>query len=53
MTTGRGTWSRPRRYDRNHVVIGAGSAGLVSAYLGPPCAPGSRWLKATAWAVIV
>ncbi len=34
MTTGRGTWSRPRRYDRNLVVIGAGSAGLVSAYLG-------------------
>ncbi|MEJ7931106.1 FAD-dependent oxidoreductase [Ramlibacter sp. AN1015] len=25
---------RPRRFDRNLVVIGAGSAGLVSAYLG-------------------
>ena len=34
MTTRRGTWSRPRRYDRNLVIIGAGSAGLVSAYLG-------------------
>ncbi|CAM3049971.1 FAD-dependent oxidoreductase [Paracoccus nototheniae] len=26
-------WTRPRRYDRNLVVIGAGSAGLVSAYI--------------------
>lgn len=26
-------WRRPRRYDRNLVVIGAGSAGLVSAYI--------------------
>ena len=34
MTVRRGNWSRPRRYDRNLVVIGAGSAGLVSAYLG-------------------
>jgi len=34
MTPGRGNWSRPRRFDRNLVVIGAGSAGLVSAYLG-------------------
>lgn len=29
----RGPWTRPRRFDRNVVVIGAGSAGLVSAYL--------------------
>ncbi len=29
----RGRWTRPRRFDRNLVVIGAGSAGLVSAYL--------------------
>ena len=28
-----GRWPRPRRFDRNLVVIGAGSAGLVSAYL--------------------
>ena len=34
MTAGRGNWSRPRHFDRNLVVIGAGSAGLVSAYLG-------------------
>lgn len=27
-------WSRPKRYDRNLVVIGAGSAGLVTAYIG-------------------
>ena len=27
-------WSRPKRFDRNLVVIGAGSAGLVSAYIG-------------------
>jgi pyruvate/2-oxoglutarate dehydrogenase complex dihydrolipoamide dehydrogenase (E3) component len=27
-------WSKPRRFDRNLVVIGAGSAGLVSAYIG-------------------
>ena len=26
-------WPRPARYDRNLVVIGAGSAGLVSAYI--------------------
>jgi pyruvate/2-oxoglutarate dehydrogenase complex dihydrolipoamide dehydrogenase (E3) component/uncharacterized membrane protein YdjX (TVP38/TMEM64 family) len=26
-------WRRPRRFDRNLVVIGAGSAGLVSAYI--------------------
>ena len=27
-------WRRPSRFDRNLVVIGAGSAGLVSAYIG-------------------
>jgi pyruvate/2-oxoglutarate dehydrogenase complex dihydrolipoamide dehydrogenase (E3) component len=26
-------WERPKRFDRNLVVIGAGSAGLVSAYI--------------------
>src|ERR671934_1808566 len=26
-------WKRPRRYERNIVVIGAGSAGLVAAYI--------------------
>jgi pyruvate/2-oxoglutarate dehydrogenase complex dihydrolipoamide dehydrogenase (E3) component len=26
-------WSKPRRFDRNLIVIGAGSAGLVSAYI--------------------
>jgi pyruvate/2-oxoglutarate dehydrogenase complex dihydrolipoamide dehydrogenase (E3) component/uncharacterized membrane protein YdjX (TVP38/TMEM64 family) len=26
-------WNRPRRFDRNLVVIGAGSAGLVAAYI--------------------
>jgi pyruvate/2-oxoglutarate dehydrogenase complex dihydrolipoamide dehydrogenase (E3) component/uncharacterized membrane protein YdjX (TVP38/TMEM64 family) len=26
-------WTRPARYDRNLVVIGGGSAGLVSAYI--------------------
>jgi pyruvate/2-oxoglutarate dehydrogenase complex dihydrolipoamide dehydrogenase (E3) component/uncharacterized membrane protein YdjX (TVP38/TMEM64 family) len=26
-------WRRPRRFERNLVVIGAGSAGLVSAYI--------------------
>ena len=26
-------WTRPARYDRNMVVIGAGSGGLVSAYI--------------------
>ena len=26
-------WQRPKRFDRNLVVIGAGSAGLVSAYI--------------------
>jgi pyruvate/2-oxoglutarate dehydrogenase complex dihydrolipoamide dehydrogenase (E3) component len=28
-----GRWTRPARFDRNLVVIGAGSAGLVSAYI--------------------
>lgn len=27
-------WRKPRHFDRNLVVIGAGSAGLVSAYIG-------------------
>ncbi|WP_302175154.1 FAD-dependent oxidoreductase [uncultured Hydrogenophaga sp.] len=27
-------WTRPRRFDRNLVVIGAGAGGLVSAYIG-------------------
>lgn len=27
------TWTRPRRFDRNLIVIGAGSAGLVTAYV--------------------
>ncbi|MGB3177758.1 MAG: FAD-dependent oxidoreductase [Albidovulum sp.] len=26
-------WARPTRYDRNLIVIGAGAAGLVSAYI--------------------
>jgi pyruvate/2-oxoglutarate dehydrogenase complex dihydrolipoamide dehydrogenase (E3) component/uncharacterized membrane protein YdjX (TVP38/TMEM64 family) len=26
-------WQRPRRFDRNLIVIGGGSAGLVSAYI--------------------
>jgi pyruvate/2-oxoglutarate dehydrogenase complex dihydrolipoamide dehydrogenase (E3) component/uncharacterized membrane protein YdjX (TVP38/TMEM64 family) len=26
-------WQRPKRYDRNMVVIGAGAAGLVSSYI--------------------
>ncbi len=29
----RGTWKKPRRFDRNLIVIGAGSAGLVTSYL--------------------
>src|SRR5688572_4498613 len=28
-----GGWRRPRRYDRNLVVIGAGAGGLVTAYV--------------------
>ncbi|HEU4532314.1 MAG TPA: FAD-dependent oxidoreductase, partial [Steroidobacteraceae bacterium] len=28
-----GRWRKPRRFDRNLVVIGAGSAGLVAAYI--------------------
>ena len=27
------SWKKPRRFDRNLIVIGAGSAGLVSAYI--------------------
>lgn len=27
-------WQRPRRFDRNLIVIGAGAGGLVSAYIG-------------------
>lgn len=28
-----GRWRRPRRFDRNLIVIGAGAAGLVAAYI--------------------
>lgn len=28
------SWSRPKKFDRNLIVIGAGAAGLVSAYIG-------------------
>jgi len=27
-------WIKPRRFDRNLIVIGGGSAGLVCAYIG-------------------
>src|SRR6266446_9476817 len=27
-------WNKPRRFDRNLIVIGAGAAGLVAAYVG-------------------
>jgi pyruvate/2-oxoglutarate dehydrogenase complex dihydrolipoamide dehydrogenase (E3) component/uncharacterized membrane protein YdjX (TVP38/TMEM64 family) len=27
-------WTRPEKFDRNLIVIGAGAAGLVSAYIG-------------------
>jgi len=30
----RAKWKRPRRFERNLVVIGGGAAGLVSAYVG-------------------
>lgn len=33
-------WPRPRRYDRNLIVIGAGAGGLVSAYVA--AAAGAR-----------
>jgi pyruvate/2-oxoglutarate dehydrogenase complex dihydrolipoamide dehydrogenase (E3) component/uncharacterized membrane protein YdjX (TVP38/TMEM64 family) len=29
-----GRWMTPKRFDRNLIVIGAGAAGLVSAYMG-------------------
>lgn len=28
------SWHKPRKFDRNMVVIGAGAAGLVSSYIG-------------------
>jgi pyruvate/2-oxoglutarate dehydrogenase complex dihydrolipoamide dehydrogenase (E3) component/uncharacterized membrane protein YdjX (TVP38/TMEM64 family) len=28
------SWTKPSRYDRNLIVIGAGAAGLVSSYIG-------------------
>jgi pyruvate/2-oxoglutarate dehydrogenase complex dihydrolipoamide dehydrogenase (E3) component len=28
------SWTKPKAFDRNLIVIGAGSAGLVSAYIG-------------------
>jgi len=47
MTSGRGSWSRPRRFDRNLVVIGAGSAGLVSAYVGAALRAGVTLIEGT------
>ncbi|MEH0070057.1 NAD(P)-binding protein [Pannonibacter sp. Pt2-lr] len=26
-------WTKPKRFDRNLIVIGAGAAGLVSSYI--------------------
>lgn len=46
MIPGRSTWPRPRRFDRNLVVIGAGSAGLVSAYLGAALRAGVTLVEA-------
>ena len=36
-------WPKPPRFDRNLVVIGAGSAGLVAAYIAAAVSP--RWSK--------
>jgi pyruvate/2-oxoglutarate dehydrogenase complex dihydrolipoamide dehydrogenase (E3) component/uncharacterized membrane protein YdjX (TVP38/TMEM64 family) len=30
-------WTRPRRFDRNLIVIGGGAAGLVSSYIAATC----------------
>lgn len=40
------TFSRPRRFDRNLVVIGAGSAGLVCAYIAAAVRAGVTLIEA-------
>ena len=46
------SYSKPRKFHRNLVVLGAGSAGLVSAYIGAALkANVSLVSKSTAWAV--
>lgn len=39
-------WTRPRRFDRNLVVIGAGAAGLVTAYIGAAVKAGVTLVEA-------
>jgi uncharacterized membrane protein YdjX (TVP38/TMEM64 family) len=46
-------WTRPASYDRNVVVIGAGSAGLVSAYIAAAVKAKSHSSKNTKWAATV
>ena len=43
-------WTKPRRFERNLVVIGGGSAGLVTAYIAAAVRPRSRWWRNTSWA---
>jgi hypothetical protein len=48
MTAARGNWSRPRRFDRNLVVIGAGSAGYGLEELGIETTP-TLTVETDAW----
>jgi uncharacterized membrane protein YdjX (TVP38/TMEM64 family) len=45
-------WHKPAAFDRNLVVIGAGSAGLVSAYIAAAVKAKVTWSRSTAWAGI-
>ena len=43
-------WKKPKHFDRNLVVIGAGAAGLVSAYIAATVKSRSPWSKRVRWA---
>ena len=36
-------WTRPKRFDRNLIVIGAGAGGLVTAYIGATLAEANKY----------
>ena len=46
-------WRKPDRFDRNLVVIGAGSAGLVTSYIAAAVKARVTLVESTAWVATV